>query len=105
MLSLVSGAGTVDTRGSLGGVASEEGILVDDEDVATALVDCVSGAEAARRARRESGSRGMFRRWVMDEQCLDLDAIGGCKLTQRDRHLRRLCVPLWYECVRRVEMR
>jgi hypothetical protein len=38
--------GTVDTGGGLGGVTTEEGLFVEDEDVATVQVDGVGGTEA-----------------------------------------------------------
>jgi len=39
------GQGTVDTGGGLGGVSSEEGVLVDDENVVAMLEDSVCGTQ------------------------------------------------------------
>lgn len=59
-----AGEGTVDTGGGLGRVTTEEGLFVENDDVATVQVDGVGGTEAGHcdgqrdtREEKESGER------------------------------------------------
>ena len=55
MVDLCPGEGAVDAGGGLCGVAAEEALLVEDNDVAAGEVDGVSGAQAGNWTAPLSG--------------------------------------------------
>lgn len=57
-LDLGLGESTVHTRGSLGRVTTQEGVLLEDEDVAAALEDGVGSREAGETASNDDGLGG-----------------------------------------------